>query len=164
MTFQKGNTASVGNKGGGRKSTYLPEYAKQAKKLCLLGATDAEMAKFFEIGVNTLNVWKRTYPDFKVALKEGKEQADAKVASSLYNRALGYKCKATKVMQYKGKVVKANVTEHYPPDTTAAIFWLKNRRPDKWRDRQAPEADEGETPTAVKVNVVDSSVPDSGGE
>ena len=82
MGFQKGNTASVGNKGGGRKTDFKPEYCEQARKLCLLGATDEQLAGFFETTVQTLNRWKRTFPDFKLALKDGKENADAAIANA----------------------------------------------------------------------------------
>ncbi len=160
MAFELGNTYSVGNKGGGRKTSYKPEYAKQAEKLCLMGATDADLARFFECGENTLNVWKRKYPEFKVALKNGKDVADAQIVAALFHRARGYKHKATKVMQYKGNPVVVDVIERFPPDTTAAIFWLKNRQPGKWRDTQPQDGDDAPIPDSVNVNVVDASVPD----
>ena len=59
------------------------------------------------------------------------------VASRLYNRAIGYSCKATKFATSDGRITdQKEYIEHYPPDTTAAIFWLKNRQPEKWRDRK----------------------------
>ena len=112
----------------GRKSEYRIEYADQALKLCLLGATDKELSEFFSVSEQTLNKWKKDYPEFLESLKKGKNIADANVASRLYNRAIGYNCKATKFI------------EHYPPDTTAAIFWLKNRQPEKWRDKKEVDA------------------------
>ena len=72
----------------GRKSNYKPEYANQALKLCLLGATDKEMADFFGCSEQTLNKWKKDFPDFLESLKKGKNVADANVASKLYNRAI----------------------------------------------------------------------------
>jgi hypothetical protein len=125
----------------GRPTAYQPGYAKQAKKLCLLGATDTDLAKFFEVAVSTISKWKVDQPEFSEALKAGKEGADSAVAKSLYRRALGYKHRAVKIVAdaKTGAEHIVPYTEHYPPDTTAAIFWLKNRRPDVWRDRQQVE-------------------------
>jgi hypothetical protein len=120
----------------GRPSSYRPEFADQARKLCELGATDKEIADFFDIAVGSLYRWKTTYPDFNEALKAGKAAADDRVERSLYNRAVGYSYKSEKVFQYQGQIVRAETTEHVPPETVAAIFWLKNRRRDDWRDRQ----------------------------
>ena len=121
----------------GRKSEYRIEYADQALKLCLLGAIDKELAEFFSVSVQTLNKWKKDYPEFLESLKKGKNIADANVASRLYNRAIGYSCKATKFATSEGKITDSKeYIEHYPPDTTAAIFWLKNRQPEKWRDKK----------------------------
>ena len=121
----------------GRKSEYQKEYADQALKLCLLGAIDKELAEFFSVSVQTLNKWKKDYPEFLESLKKGKNIADANVASRLYNRAIGYSCKATKFATSEGRITDSKeYIEHYPPDTTAAIFWLKNRQPEKWRDKK----------------------------
>lgn len=125
----------------GRKSEYKIEYADQALKLCLLGATDKELAEFFSVSEQTLNKWKKDYPEFLESLKKGKNIADANVASRLYNRAIGYNCKATKFATSNGMITDSKeFIEHYPPDTTAAIFWLKNRQPDKWRDKKEVDA------------------------
>ena len=125
----------------GRKSEYRIEYADQALKLCLLGATDKELSEFFSVSEQTLNKWKKDYPEFLESLKKGKNIADANVASSLYTRAIGYNCKATKFATSNGKITDSKeFIEHYPPDTTAAIFWLKNRQPEKWRDKKEVDA------------------------
>ena len=124
-----------------RKSEYQKEYADQALKLCLLGAIDKELAEFFSVSVQTLNKWKKDYPEFLESLKKGKNIADANVASRLYNRAIGYSCKATKFATSEGRITDSKeYIEHYPPDTTAAIFWLKNRQPEKWRDKKEVDA------------------------
>ena len=125
----------------GRKSEYRIEFSDQALKLCLLGATDKELAEFFSVSEQTLNKWKKDYPEFFESLKKGKNIADANVASRLYNRAIGYDCKATKFATSEGRITDSKeYIEHYPPDTTAAIFWLKNRQPEKWRDRKEIDA------------------------
>lgn len=118
----------------GRPSHYKPEYAAQAGKLCRLGATDQEVAEFFDVGHRTVDRWKATIPEFAAALNLGKEPADERVERSLYHKAIGYTFNAEEVFQYQGKVVRAQVVKHVPPDTTACIFWLKNRRPLDWRD------------------------------
>lgn len=104
--------------------------------MCLLGATDKDLAKFFEVEESTLNNWKKDHPEFLESIKEGKDQADAIVAQSLFHRATGYSHKDVDIRMYKGKIVTTPLTKHYPPDSTAAIFWLKNRQPEKWRDKQ----------------------------
>lgn len=120
----------------GRPSKFKREFVDQARKLALLGATDREVAEFFEVKESTLYRWKHEYPELSEALKLGKEAADQRVEQSLYRRATGYSHDSVKIFQYEGQPVEVPFTEHYPPDTTAAIFWLKNRRPDLWRDRQ----------------------------
>ena len=71
-----------------------------------------------------------------MSLKAGKSQADAEVADRLFKRATGYSHKDTKFATFEGKITDAKeFTKHYPPDTIACIFWLKNRRPELWRTR-----------------------------
>lgn len=123
----------------GRPSKYKPEFSKQAYKLCLLGATDKGLANFFEVTESTLNLWKQQHPEFSESLKAGKEEADAVVASSLFHRATGYSHPDVDIKIFKGKIIKTPLTKHYPPDSTAAIFWLKNRNPKQWRDKQEIE-------------------------
>lgn len=119
---------------------FREEYIQIVENYALLGATDAEMADFFGVSEQTLNTWKKKYPEFLDSLKKGKSIADANVASKLYNRAIGYDAKAIKFATNEGKITdKVEYVEHYPPDTTAAIFWLKNRQPEKWRDRKEVE-------------------------
>lgn len=145
MPAPEGNQNAVGNAGGGRPTLYRPEYAEHARKLCLLGAIDKELADWFDVSEATINVWKLEHVEFSGALKDGKAKADALVAHSLYHRALGYKHDAVKILtvadgENQGShVEQVPYTEHYPPDTAAAIFWLKNRRPDLWRDKLTQE-------------------------
>ena len=122
--------------GIGRPTKYKDEYCKQVYKLCLLGATDKEIADYFEVTESTLNLWKQEHKDFSESLKSGKVDADTKVAQSLYNRAKGYDQKTDKIFQYQGTPVIIPTVEHVQADTTAAIFWLKNRQPKQWRDKQ----------------------------
>lgn len=123
----------------GRPSSYQPGYAVQAKKLCELGATDIEIADFFEVSDRTIYRWQIKYPEFCQALKSGKSAADERVERSLYHKATGYTFESEKIFQHQGEIVRAAFREHVPPDTTSMIFWLKNRRPDQWRDRVVSE-------------------------
>jgi len=126
----------------GRPSLYKEEYNDQAYKLCLLGATDKELADFFDVVEDTINEWKKRYENFSVSIKRGKTIADSNVADKLYQRALGYshpdvELKVLSDGQGQGsRIEKVDITKHYPPETAAAIFWLKNRQSSKWRDKQ----------------------------
>lgn len=141
-----------------RPSSYKPAYAKQAEKLCLLGATDQELADFFEVDVRTVYRWKGQFPEFCHALKAGKDQADERVERSLYQQAIGYEQDEVKIFMPAGAEgpVYAPYRAKVAPNVTAAIFWLKNRRSQEWRDKQqteltGPDGGPVETVTSVKL-------------
>ena len=143
---------------GGRPTKYRPEYALQAEKLCKLGLTDKEMAGFFEVSEQTINTWKHQYPEFLESLKDGKTMADAEVASKLFHRATGYEHPEDDIRAVNGVITITPMVKHYPPDTTAAIFWLKNRQPALWRDkREDPGDDTPVEPVRVIIQVEDAS-------
>lgn len=119
----------------GRPSSYRPEYVEQAKKLCMLGATDIELADFFGVDVRTVYRWKNEHEEFCHALKATKEVADERIERSLYERAAGYERDEVDIRVVGRQIVQTPIRKFYPPDTTAAIFWLKNRRPADWRDK-----------------------------
>lgn len=106
---------------GGRPSNYKDEYTFLAYKYALLGATDKQLAEFFDVTEKTINNWKHEHVEFLHALKDGKDVADANVAEALYKRATGFTV----------------ADKYYPPDTAAAFIWLKNRA--GWRDKQEIE-------------------------
>jgi hypothetical protein len=118
-----------------RPSKYKPEFVAQAEKLCKLGATDLEIADFFEIDVRTLHRWKAEHDEFCHALKVGKAQADERVERSLFSRANGYEHDEVDIRVVGGEIIQTPIRKFYPPDTTACIFWLKNRKPAEWRDK-----------------------------
>lgn len=95
----------------GRPTLYRPEYAQQAEKACAEGATNADLAELFKVTVSTVQLWLTQHAEFSESVKRGRAETDDRVVKSLYQRAI-------------------------TSDTTAAIFWLKNRRPAEWRDRQ----------------------------
>jgi hypothetical protein len=113
-------------------ASYRAEYAEQGRKLCLLlGATDQELARFFNVSTATLDEWLARVPDFATAIRAGKDLADADVADRLHRRAVGYSHEAVRVFSDRN----VSYVENYPPDTAACIFWLKSRQPDRWRDK-----------------------------
>lgn len=135
----------------GRPTEYREEYPKQAEKLCKLGATNADLADFFGVAVRTIDRWIGEYPDFCRAVKATKGAADERVTRSLYQRAMGYTFDSVKIFLPKGarKPVLVPYREHVPPDPTSMIFWLKNRQPAEWRDKQ--EVSHGVTEEMAEV-------------
>src|SRR5690348_4908061 len=130
----------------GRPTKYDPSYhPKTAIKLALTGFTNDQMADFFEVNVDTIHEWRKKHPEFSDAIKSGKDVADSNVASSLYQRALGQTKKIQKAIKLKktvngeGSEERVEMVEeeiYIPPDTTAQIFWLKNRQPKIWCDKK----------------------------
>jgi len=140
----------------GRPTKYKPEYAEQAYKFCLLGADDLRLADLFEVNVDTIYKWKLAHPDFSLALKEGKDIADAEISKSLFHRAKGYSHPDVEVKVIDGQVVMVDLIKHYPPDTGAAMAWLKNRQPKYWRDRPEQSDEQQATPQRVEIIVKDA--------
>lgn len=144
---------------GGRPTKYKPEYAEQAGKLCKLGAIDSHLADFFEVTISTINQWKIQFPEFSESLKLYKEQADSRVEQSLYSRALGYEHDEVDIRVIEGQVVKTPIRKYYPPDTTAMIFWLKNRTKE-WRDKITTDhtsSDGSMSPKELDVSKISTS-------
>lgn len=101
----------------------------------LAGLHHAELADFFEVSESTINKWKLDYPEFSESIKKGKAVADAEVSDRLYQRAMGFVAPDIDIRVIENRIVETPLEKYYPPDTTAAIFWLKNRQKDKWRDK-----------------------------
>jgi hypothetical protein len=120
----------------GRPSKFKPEYIEQAKNYASLGATDEQMAVFFGVDRSTFYEWKVKQPKFRDALIVSKVMYDTQIERSLAERARGYTCMEDKIFCKDGEVTIVPTVKQYPPDTTACIFWLKNRQPDEWRDVQ----------------------------
>ena len=146
----------------GRPSKYKDGFAEQAAKLCALGATDAQLADFFEVSVSTVSLWKVQHAEFSEALKVAKEKADQMVEQSLFRRAMGYECDEVDIKVVAGEVIQTPLRKIYPPDTTACIFWLKNRKPADWRDR-VENVHSGEVGIKRIVReIIESKAPDAG--
>jgi len=122
------------------------------------GLTDEQIAAKMGIHVSTLYEYKNKYPELNEALKKGKAVIDRKVESTLLKKALGYEVEETKkeavynksTGRYEMKVTEIK-TKHINPDTTSIIFWLKNRKPDEWRDKKEVDLDIKELPN---INLV----------
>ena len=149
----------------GKATLFKPEYTKQVEELCRHGSTDRDLALFFKVSVNTIDNWKKRYPDFFLALLKGKQEADANVAEALYRNAIGSEYYENQPVKLKrkifddtGKVIRSEehlqvvpLKKYSKPDTTAQIFHLKNRRPDFWRDvKKAEHEADADTPTTFR--------------
>lgn len=137
----------------GRPSAFKPEFVEQAGKLCALGATDMELADFFKVDVRTLYRWKAENEAFCQSIKVAKDAADERVVRSLYARANGYEHDEVDIRVVEGQIVQTKIRKHYPPDSTAMIFWLKNRRKEDWRDK-VDHSLENPDGSALSLNVV----------
>jgi transposase-like protein len=115
----------------GHPTDYKPEYVDQVYKLCLLGATNQQIADFFNVSDTTIDNWRKAHQEFFGAFTRGKMEADSKVAESLFKRACGVTIKE-EALTRDGDVV--TLRKELPPDTPAAKHWLSNRQPDRWRD------------------------------
>lgn len=129
---------------------YNPDYHPDwAWSLYINGATDEDVANAFHVRRRTIQRWAESYPEFAKARQESKDVADAKVEKSLFKRATGFEYSTTEsIVEFDAngqqKPLKIQTFKHYaPPETGAICFWLKNRKPDKWKDRaiQAPDID-----------------------
>ncbi len=122
----------------GRPTKYREEFAEQARKLCLLGLTDAGLADFFGVDEATINRWKRAHADFCASISAGKMAADSDVADSLYRSAVGghFVTEERPVAEGEGSgAVVRPLRRQVPPSVQAQSLWLRNRQPHLWRDR-----------------------------
>ena len=125
----------------GAPTKYDERFVEQARIIMTnLGATMVDLAQIFAVTEGTLYQWIKLYPDLSKAIKEGREAFDTSmVEASLRHRAVGYSHPDTHVSNYKGEVTLTPIIKHYAPDPTSMIFWLKNRDPNRWRDKQEVE-------------------------
>lgn len=120
-------------------------------KLAKHGLTDKQMADIVGVTEQTINNWKKKDSDFFESLKEVKTIADSRVVRALFERATGYSHPEEKIFNDNGTPMVVPTVKHYAPDTTAAIFWLKNRQPVDWRDKQDLEVS-GKDGGPIEIN------------
>jgi hypothetical protein len=123
----------------GRPTDYLPQYAVVGRKMCSMGATDADLAEAFGVTTVTIWRWQSEHEDFCNALIVRKGEFDDRIERSLAQRAVGYSFSSEKVFNYQGEIVRAKTIEHVPPDPGAAKLWLTNRRRSEWSDTSKHE-------------------------
>ena len=109
-------------------------YARIAKEMCRLGATTADLARAFDVTLNTIALWQTTHNEFSEACRIGTEEATDRIELSLYQRACGYEYIETKTFKYRGEITIVERLKHVLADVNACCFWLCNRRPDRWKD------------------------------
>ena len=146
----------------GRPTLFRDEYIEQARKLAQRGLTDVEVADFFDVTVRTIYRWKGESDEFCHALRAGKEIADERIENSIFMRAAGFEHDAVKIFMPAGATepVYAEYKEYVPPDTNAAIFWLKNRKGDVWRDKvQSELSGPGGGPIPLSLEIDTAYIP-----
>lgn len=124
------------------------------------GLTDENIAHNMGIAICTLYAWCKDHPDISKALKSGKEVVDRIVENALYKNAIGYEYDETTIEKDMDGNVRSNKVVHkvMKPDTTAQIFWLKNRKPQEWRDKRETEIS-GKDGGAINVqNITDAEI------
>lgn len=139
----------------GRPTKFDPKMMGAIEAMLKLGATDQQVADMLGVTEATFNNWKKENENFFLSVKSAKEEADAKVEAALYKMATGFDYKAKKPMVVGDGGGEAHVEiveyeETVLPNTTSMIFWLKNRQPAKWRDKQEMEHSGG-----IGVTIVD---------
>lgn len=158
------------------RSNVLPDFTEaiceRVRNYCLLGASNNRLEQFLDLPNGTLPNYAERFPQLREAIRAGREDADAAVAHSLFARATGYSHTAIKIFRSKVsellpdgtridsyETVTVPYVEHYPPDVNAAIFWLKNRQPNTWRDRIEidPGASDGDIEFTMKIGNADGS-------
>lgn len=147
--------------GGGPKTKFRAVFVEQARKMFRLGATEREVADILGVSESTFRMWKLAHPKLSAAVKVGKAPANSRTEMSLFHRANGYTYDAEELVPYdhteikkvtdkeglevetivvkEKRVLRVPIVKHVPPDTTAIIFFLKNRLKDRWRDFKATE-------------------------
>jgi len=136
----------------GRKPLFKKHMIEEAEKLAELGLTNEEIADFWGRSRRAFQYWLNRYPELLHTLKRGKLKADKEVEKKLYQRAMGYEYEERTHERRAGKLMyMKRVEKQVAPDVTAQIFWLKNRRPDLWRDKHEQDISGGLDITLKKV-------------
>lgn len=139
--------------------THVAPRLEEVKDWVRNGATDEEVIRKLGISERSFYEYKKEFSQFSQSLKESKEVVDSQVESALLKRALGYEYdETTRERNDKGELVVTKVVhKQVVPDTTAQIFWMKNRRPDKWRDKPVDDTNVEDKSVSVTLTIEDLS-------
>lgn len=119
----------------GRPTKYRKDFPARAGKLWANGATDAQVAQQLKINHDTLKEFVKKYPEFSATRAACKEIADDNVEKALYDRAIGSVLPDVHIAVHEGAVIVTPLKKHFPPDVQACSLWLRNRKPQQWRDK-----------------------------
>lgn len=143
----------------GRPSKFDSLDLAKVEKLSKAGLTNEQLATACDIDISNWYEWLNKHDAFRESVKDWKGESDKNVERSLYERATGYSCPETKVFSSNGVITTQEVTKYYPPDPTSIIFWLKNRQPENWRDKQVIKIDIPENATPLeKCDIITAAV------
>ena len=138
----KGKPRDGSKNPGGRPTKFTKKIQLEIQEFMQEGFTDLEVCEKVGIDKQTLNNWKKSKPKFFASIKDWKLEADKEIERSLRDRAKGYVCEEDKIFcNQHGEVTVVPTKKHYPPDPTSMIFWLKNRHPERWRDKHEVSGD-----------------------
>jgi hypothetical protein len=140
----------------GRPTLYKAENADLARKFCMLGATNEDLAKCFEVSRSTIDHWIDTISEFAEAIRLGRDLADADVIQTLYSRAMGFTKEIKKHVLYRGELREIPLTLYYPPDIHACFFWMRNRRRRDWLEKGRARQDD--VPTVSELEAASERV------
>lgn len=141
----------------GQPTKYRINFCKPARALCERGATHEDLAKYFEVNVESIYEWKKVHPEFSNAIKDAKLDFDTRVERALYERAIGYSHEDVHFAVCNGELVSSPTTKHYPPDATSMIFWLKNRKPKEWREKTDVALQNADGSNIVPQSLIDAA-------
>lgn len=121
---------------GGKYHDSFPDLLRRFNRIGK-ALTDLEVGQLFEVSVGSVESWIRKYPEFKLAIMEGREISNARCERALFERAIGYSHPEDKVFYNAktGETISVRGTKHYPPDVPALTLWLTNRKPQDWKNK-----------------------------
>jgi len=122
---------------------FTDEMLHHVEQMAMMGATDAQLAVFFQVHDKTIALWKKNYPDFNEARARGGMNADMQVVRSLFKRANGFHYKEDRIFRVGTKLVTKKINVFAMPDTKACMYWLSNRQRGQWTNAAAKVTHEG---------------------
>ena len=138
----------------GAPTKFTEEMVERIEIVATAGLTDKQMAKILGISESTLNNWKNKHAGFLESIKDWKDVADKEMEVALFHRGKGYSHPEDKIFIVNGEPLVVPTTKHYPPDTAAAFIWLKNRKPNEWRDKiDHDHTTNGESLSGIVFNI-----------